>query len=130
MSLLKISIKRNKNILLRRFIDMGRMTIYDPAMCCPTGLCGPSVDTELLRVSTVLNNLKKRGIVVERYGLSNAPHAFTRNATISALLRSKGTAVLPATVVDGEIVKTASYPTNEEIARWLSVPVEFFAAPR
>lgn len=103
---------------------MSKMAIYDPAMCCPTGLCGPSVDPELLRVSTVLNNLKRRGIVVERYGLSNAPHAFTANAKINALLRSKGTAALPAVVVDGEIVKAGSYPTNAEFARWLSIPIE------
>ena len=29
---------------------MKTMKIFEPAMCCPTGLCGVSVDPELLRV--------------------------------------------------------------------------------
>ena len=33
---------------------MKTMKIYEPAMCCTTGLCGVGVDSELLRVSTVL----------------------------------------------------------------------------
>lgn len=107
---------------------MNRMIIYDPAMCCPTGVCGPSVDPELLRVATVLNNLKKRGVPVERYGLSNTPRAFMVSAKISALLRKQGPGVLPAVVVDGEIVKTGAYPTNDEFAEWLGVPAEYCVA--
>ena len=30
---------------------MKKMTIYEPAMCCSTGLCGVGVDTKLLRIS-------------------------------------------------------------------------------
>jgi len=103
------------------------MTIYDPAMCCPTGTCGPSVDLELIRVATVLNNLKKKGIIVERYGLTNNPSAFVTNSDVNNLLKSKGPDALPAVVVDGEIVKTASYPTNEEFAKWLNVPMEYLS---
>lgn len=36
---------------------MKKMIIFEPAMCCSTGVCGPGVDPELLRVSTVINNL-------------------------------------------------------------------------
>ncbi len=46
---------------------MKKMIIFDPAMCCSTGVCGPGVDPELLRVSTVINNLSNRGVIVERY---------------------------------------------------------------
>ena len=38
---------------------MKRMQIFEPAMCCSTGLCGVGVDPELLRVSAVLNTLRK-----------------------------------------------------------------------
>ncbi len=107
---------------------MGKMAIYDPAMCCPTGVCGPSPKPELMRVAAVVNNLKKRGIIVERYGLSNTPRAFMVNAKISTLLRKQGADALPAIVVDGEIVKTASYPTNDEFAKWLNVPLEYITA--
>lgn len=58
------------------------MIIFDPAMCCSTGVCGPSVDKELLRVSTVLNTLKNKGILVERYNLTNNPQIFIENKVI------------------------------------------------
>ena len=108
---------------------MSKMAIYDPAMCCPTGTCGPSVDPELLRVASVLNNLKKKGIMVARYGLTSNPRAFVANAKVNDLLKSKGAGALPAVVVDGEIVKTAGYPTNQEFAKWLNVPMEYLASP-
>ena len=104
---------------------MSKMIIYDPAMCCSTGVCGPSPDAELMRVATVLNNLKKKGIAVERYGLTSHPRAFIANAKINNLLKSKGSDALPAVVVNGEIVKTAAYPTNEQFAKWLNVPQEY-----
>lgn len=107
---------------------MGKMAIYDPAMCCPTGVCGPSVDPELLRVAAVLNNLKKNGIIIERYGLSSNTKAFMMNMKISTLLRKQGPGALPAIVVDGEIVKTGAYPTNEEFITWLGVPVGYISA--
>lgn len=50
---------------------MKNIEIFEPAMCCSTGLCGVSVDPELLRISTVLNTLKERGIEVKRYNLTN-----------------------------------------------------------
>jgi hypothetical protein len=106
---------------------MKRMIIYEPAMCCSTGVCGPSVDPELLRMATVLNNLKKRGILVERYNLSGNPSAFLNNQKISSLIKN-GPESLPAVVLDGEIVKTKGYPTNEEFAKWLEIPADFIAS--
>jgi len=101
------------------------MIIYDPAMCCPTGLCGPSIDENLLRVHTAINRLKNRGIVVERYNLSDNPQAFIENEKVNNLLVDEGVDVLPVTVVDGEIVKTKEYPTNEEFCKFLEVPEEY-----
>ena len=66
---------------------MKKMAIYEPAMCCPTGLCGVGTDPELLRVSTVLNNLKKQGVVVERYNLNSAPGEFIKNEAVKAACR-------------------------------------------
>jgi hypothetical protein len=58
---------------------MKKMIIFDPAMCCSTGVCGPGIDPELLRVSTVLNNLQSKGIMVERYNLTSNPSVFVDN---------------------------------------------------
>jgi hypothetical protein len=45
-------------------------------MCCSTGVCGPSVDPELIRISVAVNNLKNKGIDVTRYNLASEPDAF------------------------------------------------------
>jgi hypothetical protein len=102
------------------------MEIYEPAMCCSTGLCGVGVDPELLRISTVINTLKKKGIVVERYNLSNAPKSFVSNKDINSLIHEKGVEKLPATVIDGSIVLTDRYPTNDEIIEMLSLSTDIF----
>ena len=100
---------------------MTNMIIFDPAMCCSTGVCGPSVDKELLRVSTVLNNLKNKGTLVERYNLTNNPQMFVDNKEINKMLNENGVDVLPVTMVDGVVVKTKSYPTDEEFCNLLGI---------
>lgn len=108
---------------------MKKMIIFDPAMCCSTGVCGPSVNTELLRVSTTLNTLKKKGIVVERHNLSNNPQAFVDNKTINEILNKDGVEVLPVTMVDGVVIKTKEYPTLEEFCKFLDITEEFLKEP-
>lgn len=108
---------------MKEMYSMKKMFIYEPAMCCGTGLCGVSVDPELLRISTVLNTLKKNNIMVQRYNLSNAPQEFVRNKTVNEFINASGVEKLPAIVVDGEIVITGRYPTNEEFSALLGIPV-------
>lgn len=103
---------------------MKKMFIYEPAMCCETGLCGVGVDPELLRISTVLGTLKKNGIEVKRYNLSNAPNEFVLNKEVNALMMQEGVEILPVTVLDGKIVKRGKYPTNEEITALLELPAD------
>lgn len=100
-----------------------KIVIFDPAMCCSTGVCGPSVNPELIRVAAVIENLKKIGIEVERHNLSSDPHAFVANQVISEELNKSGANALPITLADGTIVKKGGYPTNEEFSNWLGVPV-------
>lgn len=102
---------------------MKKITIYEPAMCCPTGLCGVGVDSELLRISTVLNNLKKKGIEVERYNLTNSPMKFMTNKIVNKMINDKGVDELPFTLVDEEVVIVGRYPTNEELANLLDIPL-------
>lgn len=104
---------------------MKKMIIFDPAMCCSTGVCGPSVNPELLRVATAINALKNKGVIIERYNLSQNPQIFIDNKTINQMLNSNGVQVLPITMVDGVVVKYGSYPTNEEFCTLLGVPHEF-----
>ncbi|MHB8076753.1 arsenite efflux transporter metallochaperone ArsD [Desulfosporosinus fructosivorans] len=104
---------------------MEKMQIFESAMCCSTGLCGVGVDTELLRISTVLNSLKKNGVEVDRFNLTNAPMEFVTNQAINDFINTKGVDELPATVLAGEILITGRYPTNEEFAKLLDIPISF-----
>ncbi|URZ04676.1 arsenite efflux transporter metallochaperone ArsD [Clostridium felsineum] len=103
---------------------MSKIEIFDPAMCCSTGVCGPSINKELLRVATVINNMIKKGFNITRHNLSSEPQAFIDNKKINEYLNSEGAEVLPITLVDGEVKKLKEYPTNEEFANWLGVSKE------
>ena len=101
---------------------MNVMQIYEPAMCCSTGLCGVGVDPELLRISTVLNTLEKNGVKVERYNLTGSPQEFVKSNKVNEFLKAQGVEILPITVLNGEVVITGRYPTNEEFAKLLKLP--------
>ena len=103
---------------------MKTMKIFEPAMCCPTGLCGVGVDPELLRVSTALNTLKQHGVEVQRYNLTSAPGEFVKSEAVTEYLRKFGPDRLPVTLVDDFIVIAGRYPTNEEFASWLELPAD------
>ena len=100
---------------------MKKITFIEPAMCCSTGVCGPSVNPELLRVSTMLDLLAKKGVTVERFNLSTLPQAFVENKEISKLLQEKGLEALPAIYVDGELKQTGGYPATAEVAAWFGL---------
>ena len=85
---------------------MKKIEIFDPAMCCSTGVCGPSVDKDLLRMATLIDTLKNMGIEIKRHNLSSEPQAFIQNTVIKELLEAKGTDILPATLVDGKVAVT------------------------
>ena len=103
---------------------MKTMKIYEPAMCCPTGLCGVSVDPELLRVSTVLNTLKQNGVEVRRFNLSSAPDEFVKSKAVTEYLQKFGPDKLPVVTVEDIIVITGRYPTNEEFTSWLDLSAD------
>jgi hypothetical protein len=97
---------------------MKKIEIFDPAMCCSTGVCGPSVDKDLLRMATLIDTLKNMGIEVKRHNLSSEPQAFIQNTVIKELLQTKGTDILPATLVDGQIAVTGKYPSTVQMSEW------------
>lgn len=38
-----------------------KIEIYEPAMCCPTGVCDPTVDTALVKLQeTRIKQMKRR----------------------------------------------------------------------
>jgi AhpD family alkylhydroperoxidase len=94
---------------------MSKVQVFDPAMCCPTGVCGPEVDPALVRFAADLEWLKSSGVEVERFNLSQQPAEFVANADVAAAMRARDDA-LPLIVVDGKIVSQASYPERGALA--------------
>ena len=80
---------------------MIKLQVFDPAMCCSTGVCGPSVDPVLPRFSADLEWLKSKGVQVQRYNLAQEVGAFTSNPIVKTTLNSEGTKCLPLVLVDG-----------------------------
>jgi hypothetical protein len=103
---------------------MKKMCIYEPALCCETGLCGVNVNPELIRISTVLNTLKNEGVEIGRYNLNNAPMEFVKSNIVNQYVNEKGVEGLPVVTLDGEIVISGRYPTNEEILTLLELPAQ------
>lgn len=95
--------------------------VFDPAMCCSTGVCGPSVDPQLARFSADLDWLKSQGVTVSRFNLAQQPGAFVDDAAAKATLEAKGEAGLPLVKVNGEVKSSGVYPSREELAAWAGV---------
>lgn len=89
--------------------------IFDPPMCCPTGLCGPTLDQTLLDVDEMLLELQAEGLRVERYQMTSDPQAFLRNAEVMALVRERQMDALPITVVRSKVLRTGAYPALSEV---------------
>ncbi len=96
---------------------MTKIAVYDPPMCCSTGVCGPAVDPVLPRMSADLDWLKRQGVEVERYNLAQQPQAFASTPVVTAALREYGNDCLPLVLVDGAIVSRGTYPDRAELAR-------------
>ncbi|WP_059106108.1 arsenite efflux transporter metallochaperone ArsD [Shouchella shacheensis] len=109
---------------------MQKIEIYDPAMCCDTGVCGPVVDPNLTELATVIHTLNKKGLTVHRFNLANDPQAFADNKVVNQVLHEKGTDALPLVLVDNEVYKTGEYPTVEEFSSWYGVSSEELAVKK
>ena len=103
------------------------LSVYDPAMCCSTGVCGPSVDQNLVKLASDLGFIKGLGVEVKRFNLGHQPEAFASSPQVLSEMGSEAEN-LPIFIVDGEIKSKAVYPDRREIASWFgleaSVPVE------
>lgn len=97
---------------------MPKIEIFDPPLCCPTGVCGPAVDPELTRIANLVYVMQQKGGLITRYNLATEPETFTNNPTILSLLHEDGNDALPIVLLEGKVVKKGSYPTVEELAQW------------
>ncbi len=95
---------------------MKKIEIFDPAMCCSTGVCGPGVDSKLVEFAVDLDWLKGKGVVVERYNLAQQPDKFVNSEIVSTAMGLTGDLCLPLILIDGKIVSRNVYPNRAELA--------------
>jgi len=97
--------------------------VFDPAMCCATGVCGPDVDPKLVQFAADLDWLRREGMLVQRHNLTQNPAAFVENQLVNAALNEKGEAALPLVIVNGQLAISGRYPDRQELARLVHLKV-------
>ncbi|MGB8384911.1 MAG: arsenite efflux transporter metallochaperone ArsD [Dermatophilaceae bacterium] len=100
---------------------MRTIRVYEPALCCNTGVCGPDVDQALVDFTVDLTHLKGLGADIERHNLANDPTAFASNDTVRSYLQLAGSSGLPLTLVDGVTVMTGGYPSRSQLIGYAGV---------
>ena len=95
-----------------------RLQVYDPAMCCSTGVCGPEINPQLVRFAADLKWLQEHGVQVERFNLSQSPVAFVENEEVKRALTEQGETALPMIFANNRVASTGRYPDRRELATW------------
>ncbi|MDM5180038.1 arsenite efflux transporter metallochaperone ArsD [Massilia sp. DJPM01] len=100
---------------------MKKIRVFDPALCCSTGVCGVEVDQSLVSFSADVAWAKSEGAQIERFNLAQQPMAFAEDATVKSFLERSGQEALPLILVDGEVALAGRYPNRAELARWMGI---------
>lgn len=103
---------------------MKTLQVFDPALCCSTGVCGTEVDQALVDFSADVDWLKHAGGKIERFNLAQQPMTFAENSVVKAFLERSGAEGLPLVLLDGEIAMAGRYPTRKELARFAGISGE------
>lgn len=97
---------------------MTKIEVFEPALCCATGVCGEDVAQDLVTFSADMDFVRTRGADIARYNLASEPQAFAANDAVKAFLQVSGSAGLPLVLVDGTTAMTGRYPDRLQLATW------------
>ena len=95
------------------------IVIYDPPMCCSSGVCGPDPDQQLIELDDTISKIRAEGTAVKRYIITQSPEKFKENPAILQLIQEQQLKVLPITTYDGAVVKTSEYPSLAELKSYI-----------
>jgi hypothetical protein len=95
------------------------LRVYDPAMCCSTGVCGPSIDPHLAQFAADLQWLATQQVRVQRYNLAQQPDAFLQNKKVAGLLQAFDEKALPVILINDDIFAYGYYPSRDELVQAL-----------
>ena len=96
-------------------MNLQTLQVFDPAMCCATGVCGTDIDPRIAQFAADLDWLKTQSVIVQRHNLAQSPAAFVNNDKVKAALAKEGTDCLPLVILNGAVVSTGKYPTRAEL---------------
>ena len=99
-----------------------QIRVFEPALCCNTGVCGPELDQDLVRFTADLDYLKAEGVDIARHNLANDPTAFASNPVVVNFLQMVGSAGLPLVLVNDVTVAIGRYPSRSEFLRFAGQP--------
>ena len=108
---------------------MKNIQIFDPALCCSSGVCGVEVDQILVEFAADVDWAKQNGAQIERFNLAQQPMIFAENAAVKGMLERSGESALPVTLVDGEVALAGRYPTRDELTHWTGMPPTITQSP-
>ena len=103
---------------------MPAIRVFEPPLCCNTGVCGPELEQKLVNFTADLNHLSREGADISRFNLASDPLAFAENPGVVAFLNVVGSESLPLVLVDDVTVITGRYPTRAELARYAGMTLE------
>lgn len=104
-----------KNALSELEAQENLLEVYDPPMCCSSGVCGPNIDPNLMKFASLLKTLSENNIKVRRYNFSQQPQAFIENKKVLEMLTADDESMLPYIFINGELLCKGRYPSKEEL---------------
>lgn len=94
---------------------MTKLNIFEPAMCCETGVCGVDADTVLINFTADTEWLRNQGVEVQRFNLAQEPSAFISDPKVKAEINEHGESCLPLLLLDGAVVSSGNYPDRAHL---------------
>lgn len=113
----------------RRSSTVKTVEVFEPALCCNTGVCGEDVDRGLVTFSADVDWAAHNGGRVVRRNLANEPLVFAQNDAVKQFLHLSGSAGLSLVLVDGVTVLTGAYPNRAQLARWAGLRTDVATVP-
>ena len=91
------------------------LEIFEPSLCCESGVCGPEPDKVLIDLQNTIQLLKKAGIETKRYAINQTPIVFVQNAIVREYIKANGPGKLPLALLNNQIIKSGGYPTIDDL---------------
>ena len=92
-----------------------KLELFEPSLCCESGVCGPEPDRVLIELQNTIQLLKKINIETKRYAINQAPMVFVQNTVVSDFIKANGASKLPLVLLDNKIIKSGGYPTIDDL---------------